>query len=852
MNDSVHRFASLSDAATHLLAGQWQICRTLADELNDPATFNGEMGWLDVPEPAPIAAALRALGHWSIDDNSLRFDAFDWWYKCNFDIPAQTHTGHFFLVFGGLATITEAWLNGELLLKSNNMFHNHVVDISGCLAPTDNQLIMVFRSLDQSLKQRRPRPRWRAPMMEHHQLRYVRSSILGRTPGWSPPCPVIGPWRPIHLLPSSEPVIQHLKFNMDVSNGCGIVTISFAVQHCNEDAEIDFCIKGNQQQAMVRLNRDSDKRRYFGKLAIDSVQLWWPHTHGEPAVYSAELCIQSKGLQRPLIFDLGLLGFRTIQVDCADGSFTINVNGCPIFCRGGSWMPLDTVSMTVSRQAYISALTQLKASGINMLRIPGTGCYETNEFYELCDEFGIMVWQEFMFAGMDYPEDTDFITSVVTEAEQQLAQWQIHPSIVVICGNAEVGQQAAMWGANRTLWNPELFTVVLADLAQKRCSSAFYWPSATHGGAFPHQCHAGTAFYYGFGAYLRPPEDLRLANLRFATECLAIANIPERSNLKLLPGAKQVLPKVHHPVWKLRSPRDLGGAGWDFDDVRDYYLAYFFNVDPMQLRYVDHERYLLLSKITSGEMMALAFTEWRSELSSCNGALIWFLNDLWPGAGWGIIDSEGHPKSCYYYLKRVWQPVSVLLGNEALNGYYVHTHNELDCNLTVIVEAVCYKAGNIVVASGRRTLELNARQSKAESLTLWFDGFMDFGFCYRFGPAIADCIYLKMQTTEGISLAETYAFPAGLANFPNYDLGLQVDAKFSENGDVQLDISCRKLAVALYFDVDGFIPDDAYFHLVPEQTKSICFRSVDGRKKGFYAQVNAINGHEPVSVSMSP
>src|SRR6185503_8401886 len=151
------------------------------------------------------------------------------------------------------------------------------------------------------------------------------------------------------------------------------------------------------------------------------------------------------------------------------------------------------------------------------------------------------------------------------EARQQLARWVGRPSLTVLCGDSEGEQQAAMWGAPAADWNRPLFRHVLPAAAAALCPDVPYWPSSASGGAFPHQPSAGSTSYYGVGAYLRPLDDARRSEVRFASECLAFANIPGPRGL---PGGGGT--KVHLPSWKARTPRDLG-AGWDFDDVRDHY-----------------------------------------------------------------------------------------------------------------------------------------------------------------------------------------------------------------------------------------------------------------------------------------
>lgn len=834
----------------------WQLCSSIANQFDDPAQLHEKLSWKSIPNLAPAAAILRDLGEWTINDNHIDFDALDWWYKLNFDLPKHQND-LVILGFDGLATLCEVWLNGELILRSSNMFQAHQLQIGQKLSANSNELVMVFRSLNKKLEKRLPRPRWRSPMMAHQQLRWIRTTVLGRTPGWSPPHPLVGPWRSLWLQQRPLIAISSLHIHTKVSDTTGIIDIHCQIEGFDQYASpvnqrVELALENNLQHWIISLE-STDCASFSASYQLDKIKLWWPHSHGDANLYSAKLRVitELETETNTIEFELGALGFRTIQVDREQGTFALIINGISVFCRGASWMPLDPVSVQATPEAYLVALKQVKAAGMNMLRISGTSHYESDLFYSLCDQLGIMIWQEFMFAGMDYPKTPEFIQSVHLEARQQLACWQTHPSLTVLCGNAEVEQQAAMWGADRSLWQPALFYDDLAKLAAQWCPTVFYWPSAVHEGAFPHQCDNGTTFYYGFGAYLRPLEDTRLSNLRFATECLAIANIPEASNLKLLPGSSKIIPKVHHANWKARSPRDLGGAGWDFDDIRDFYLAYYFKVDPLQLRYGDYERYLRLSKITSGEMMAAAFSEWRSSASTCQGALIWFLRDLWPGASWGIIDSQGQPKSCYYYLKRVLQPLTVSLTSEGSNGYFVHLINEHPKPVNLIAEIWVYQAGQTIVAHTKKTMSLSPRENRSEPLGLWFDTFLDLNYSYRFGPAIADSIYLCLKTNEGELLTETFAFPQGLSNLSQGDLGLTAHLNPLENGDIEVQINCQRLALALHIEAEGFIADDAYFHLAPNHNKKVILHNQQAKPKNLYGNLTALNTLTPIPLSIT-
>lgn len=831
------------------LASGWQLCATEPDLFGQPQALTADLDWLDVPALGAVADVLRQTGRWSLDGEPRRFDAQDWWYRLRFDAPDGDASKAFTLGLDGLATVAQVWLNGQAVLSSNNMFAAHRVRLDGLLRRSGNELVLVCRSLDRALSSRRPRPRWRAPMIENQQLRWFRTTLLGRTPGWSPPAAVVGPWRGIWLAAEPDVELAALDLRPHVAGDAGLL-----------DVACRFDLKAAQQiqQVSLRLKRDvltyevaltlSDA--WTGQLRIEQVAPWWPHTHGEPALYAAQLEVTLQGQSQPVVMALGNVGFRTVEVDRDQDGFAVRINGVPVFCRGACWTPLDPVTLDAAdEQAYVDAIAQVRAAGMNMVRVGGTMSYEADAFYDQCDQQGIMVWQEFMFANMDYPQEPEFIASVEQEARQQLQRWQARPAITVLCGNSEVEQQAAMFGATRERWSPALFHDTLATEARTACPDVPYWPSSAHGGAFPHQGDAGTTSYYGVGAYLRAPDDARRANLRFATECLAFSNIPESPALARMPGGLSL--RVHHPAWKTRAPRDLG-AGWDFEDVRDHYLARLFDLDPARLRYSDHDRYLTLGRVATGEVMAAAFAEWRRGASSCKGALIWFLRDLWPGAGWGVVDSLGQPKAAYYYLKRALQPVSVAMSDEGGNGLYVHVANDAMLPLQADIEITAWRHGHVQVGQGRQAIDVPAHGAQSWPQMAWFDWFADWSWAYRFGPASAQVLVATLRGAQGEVLSQCVAFPTGLALPQERDLGLRAFARALGEGVFELTVSTERFAQSVYFDVDAHVPDDAYFHLAPGAQHRVLMRPYKGAHAGLNGCVRALNSDAMVTIQMAP
>ena len=348
------------------------------------------------------------------------------------------------------------------------------------------------------------------------------------------------------------------------------------------------------------------------------------------------------------------------------------MNGVGVFCRGACWVPFDPIGLGGLRADYEPTLRLAAQAGMNMIRVSGVGVYETPAFFEVCDELGLMVWQDFMFANFDYPDgDAAFATGVGQEAEAFLNGIDGSPSLAILCGGSEVYQQAEMLGLAPEARRSPLFEERLRDAARDACPDIPYVANTPEGGPLAFVANQGVSHYYGLGAYERPLEDVRRAEVRFTSECLAFANVPDARTLaRDLPGVQP-----HDPRWKAGVPRDRG-VSWDFEDVRDHYLQRIFDLDPYRLRREDPDAYLDLSRVVSGELMTAAFSEWRRGRSPCNGALVWFLRDQQPGAGWGVIDAAGEPKAAWHALKRVLSPVQVTITEEGVNGLALHLINE--------------------------------------------------------------------------------------------------------------------------------------------------------------------------------
>lgn len=807
----------------------WSICTTPCGMCSNPTELSASNpSWSAIPRLDSVAAALRSLGRWDLRSAPTRFDGSDWWYRLEFD-TAASDDGDLVLGFDGLATACEVWLDGEAVLTSSSMFVRHSLRLVECREGR-HELLLRFQSLDELLGRRRPRPRWRAPMVENQQLRWWRTTLLGRTPGWSPPAAIVGPWRDVWIGKVSEQKVSDIALEALLDDDVGVLSVSMRV-HGPVPGTVTVRVYHGDEDYRAEVTAGAEGTVEC-RITIPNVRQWWPHTHGNPVLYTVDAAI---GNGDPL--HLGRVGFRSIQIDRQNGDFRVIVNGVDVFCRGSCWTPIDVVSLKASPEDYAAALGQVRDCGMNMVRVTGTMVYEAEAFFDVCDRLGILVWQDFMFANMDYPgQDAEFRQAVEAEVVQVLADVASRPSLAVLCGNSEVEQQAAMWGASRECWRPTLFHEFIPSLVARLAPRTLYWPSSTHGGAFPHDPAGGTCSYYGVGAYRRPINDARVSGPRFATECLALANVPEQNTLDTLPAVGGV--RVHQPIWRNRSPRDLG-AGWDFDDIRDHYVAALFGVDVASLRYADHERYLQLSRAASGEVMAQTFSAWRTVNSKCRGALVLFQRDLWPGAGWGLVDSAGQPKSAWYFLRRTLKPLGLVVTDEGSAGLTVHLINEGAVAVHGQLIVQLYRDGRSLVSTGKLEVELAPRSVTEVPAADAFEVWHDFNYSYRFGPAGHDAVVVQLIDLNGAELAQASYFPPGttIAEVDTGELDITVGRS---DGAVVLDMNSRRFLRCVSLEIEGLLPDENYFDLLPGRPKrvTLCGAAPGGHLSGMVSALN--------------
>jgi beta-mannosidase len=716
--------------------------------------------------PPPADRVAHAVTGWDVTGPAD--DTADTWFRTALPPLAEPDL---WLHLGGIATVADVYLDGELLLHSESMFAAHDVDVTGRLA-NGAALEVCCRALAPLLAvPRKPRARWRTRLADGG-LRWYRTQLIGRMPGVAPGPPVVGPWRPVEVR-RGAPVDRRLRATLDGDSG----VVTFA---------------GGGTATLT-----GPTGTYTGEspLVVPDVARWWPHTHGEPVLYDLTL---PDGTARRV-------GFRSVtsagQVE-TDG-LHLSVNGVPVFARGALWTPNDAPRETVMRAAE---------AGCNMLRIPGTAAYESAGFWDACDEYGVLVWQDLMFANLDYPfADEAFRATVEAEVDAVLTGLAARPSLAVVCGGSEVEQQVAMLGLDPALArdNP------LAGLVAAQHLGVPYVPNAPCGGDPPFRPDTGIAHYFGVSGYRRPLSDVRLSRVRFAAECLALANVPDSGDLT---GA----------------PRD-SGADWDFADVRDHYLRELYGA-------TEPEHYLALSQAVSGEVLAEVFGEWRRAESGCGGGLVLWLRDLAPGSGWGLLDVDGVPKAAYHHLRRALAPVAVWTTDEGLSGIDVHVANDRPQPLDATLRVTLYRDRETPVDTAATPITVPPHTTVRRGAEEVLGHFADVSYAYRFGPPGHDLVVASLERDDTV-LAQAFRHPLGRpAGYD--DLGLAATATATGQG-MLVTVTTRRYAHGVRIAAPGWRAADDAFGVEPGRSRSVLLTGT-GPWPG--ATLTAVNLRGPLPV----
>jgi beta-mannosidase len=620
----------------------------------------------------------------------------DWEYQAEFDVDAATLARkHVELLFAGLDTYADVYLNDAELLKADNMFRAWRIPAKDKLKTGKNTLRVVFHSPVMLMMPKVKALPYRLPTVGQVQIvseegiatdPYTRKAPYHYGWDWGPRYVTEGIWLPVDLVAWDDFRIDNfhikqekiskddaeLRAEFDIVASSSVV-VSLAVQH---DSAVGKNATAAQQQALF----DEGMNHVSIPFHIKNPSLWYPNGYGLQTLYKFFGTLSVAKGKKPAIEDHAELrtGLRSLELrrqpDQWGKSFTFVVNGIPVFAKGADVIPFDSFATRVTPAQHRQILQSARDAHMNMIRHWGGGYYETDDFYDICDELGIMVWQDFMFGGAMVPGDLAFQENVREEAMQQVKRLRDHPSISVWSGNNEVETGWRYWGDRvyfkETLTPPQrervwqdyvvLFHDLIKSVVAENGAPVPYWPSSPSANFEddPGGQRNGDMHYWSVWHALEPISEYTHQFPRFMSE-YGFQSFPDIQTVRKFAEPQDL--DIISPVMQVHQ-KNVGGN----ERIRTYVLREFR--EPK-----DFESFLYVSQVMQAEAIKVGAEHLRRQRPRTMGSLYWQLNDCWPVASWASIDYYGHWKALHYYARRFYDDllVSPWEENETLSVYVV-------------------------------------------------------------------------------------------------------------------------------------------------------------------------------------
>ncbi len=633
----------------------------------------GTANWMPATVPGTVHTDMMANGkmedpYYRMNEREVQWiDKVNWEYKSSFSVEATLlKRQNITLVFEGLDTYARVYLNGSLLLETNNMFRTWKVPVKSLLRQDENELRIEF--LSPVIKGLSLMEIWGYPLPGDNDQSerggmgpnkvspFVRKAPYHFGWDWGPRLVTSGIWKPVYLEAFDAATIDEIYVTtLSLSDKKATMQASMVTNKPLPSGQaLTLTVNGEKTGIEKVITQENLTTVNF---SIPNPKRWWPNGLGEQPLYKIGVQWTNDGeLLDDTVVNIGLRTLKLIrEPDKSGESFYFEVNGRPVFAKGANYIPNDLFLPRVSPEKYEYIVRSAAEANLNMLRVWGGGIYENDIFYDLCDKYGIMVWQDFMFACSMYPGNADFLNNVRLEAEQNVQRLRNHACLALWCGNNEMeyawaqGHEERGWGwkqlyntAQRAeIWQAydTIFHHILPKVVTDYAPGQPYWhssPSAGMGKLAKDDNTSGDMHYWGVWHGQEPFSAFRKYKARFMSE-YGFQSFPEYNSVKryTLPEDRNIESEVM--AWHQRS--GIGNLR-----IREY----------MEAEYkvpADIEEFLYVGQVLQAEAIGDAMRIHRAAMPYCMGSLYWQLNDCWPVASWSGIDYYGRWKAMHYKVK---------------------------------------------------------------------------------------------------------------------------------------------------------------------------------------------------------
>ena len=622
--------------------------------------------WLPAAVPGCVHADLRRAGRipdpfWGTNEAGVQWiEERDWEYSTSFEVgPGMLGEEVVDIAADGLDTVATVRLNGRVVARTENMFTGYRWNVKPLLRRGRNTLDIRFGSALRYIRTRRTSHRPREFSDPVGRCSVIRKQQCQFGWDWGPRFVTAGIWRDIRLEGWSRNRLRGVAVAQRHGPGPG-VTLALA-------PELERPDPGSRCSWRLSLGGRVIASGAGAAISVPKPRLWWPSGQGEQPLYDLDVEVSGSD-GRSIGRWARRIGLRTIALDRHRDrwgeSFQFVVNGRPIFAKGANWIPANSFVAGLARPDYERDLAAAAAANMNMVRVWGGGIYESEDFYDICDELGLLVWQDFMFACTLYPADPAFVASARSEAEHQVRRLRHRACLALWCGNNEV------WGNNaHELLDPEkthlradyerLFHRALPPVVAAHGGPTPYWPSSPWRGDTAADLAAGEGrgdtHYWDVWHGRSPVKDYEKWNFRFVSEFGMQSYSSPATQATFCPaGAGNVFGAVMENHQKNRQGNLI---------ILDY----------VSRRYRfprDQEALIYLSQLNQAQCMQTGAEHYRRLMPRCMGALFWQLNDCWPVASWSSIEFPGRWKALQHVARRFFAPalVSAHVPGEEMHG----------------------------------------------------------------------------------------------------------------------------------------------------------------------------------------
>jgi beta-mannosidase len=771
----------------------------------------------DIALPGDVHSALFAAGiiadpYVARNELDVRWVADrDWLMTCHFD-HAGPDGSDWYLDLEGLDTVAEVSLNGFAVLSSQNAFRRYRPDVTGALRPGRNTLSILIHSATAAaneLAARQPFPipyaAQNCPIPNGNMLRKPACHF-----GWDWNLAIVplGVYGRVGLKPMRRARVEYVQIAQDhLADGSVVVDVAVTL-HGGKAASVPVAFRFAGEERHVEVKVSLGENLHVERFVVHEPELWWPAGSGAQHLYPLEIDCEGETVRR----NIGLRRVELLtETDEAGARFAFKVNGHEIFCRGANWIPADALPSRATPELTRNLLRAAVDANMNMIRVWGGGFYEQDFFYDICDELGLLVWQDFMFACNLYPSTLDFLAEVRAEVDYQVRRLGSHPSIALWCGDNElIG--ALNWfeesrkNRDRYLVNYDRLNRAVEEAVRAADPEALWWPSSPSPGKMSfgdawHDDSSGDMHFWSVWHESRDFEHYRDVKPRFCSE-FGFQSFPSLSVARGFIESADDL-NVVSPVMEWHQKNAGGNAR-----IAETMMRYF--------RYPEgFGNFIYLSQIQQGVAIRTAVEYWRSLKPHCMGALYWQLNDTWPVASWSGLDHGGGWKALHYFARRFFSPVAAFLIPDKDN----RTVSVVAVNDTGATEELDADLGAVGIDGSARSVALLFGSTEPDEALKLGSVSLD-----TLGPD--EFLFLDWKASDGSS-GRSHFSPRRYKTHRLQSPGIALSAR-PDGNVVRLSLTAERLAlyVAVESRAAGHFSDNV-FDILPGETVELTFTPDD-------------------------